>query len=715
MIQWFFIALGLFSGVANAADVQTYLLRNHPQIGVYETLEVSSEKSQVLGLITQIVRRVVQRGSPPSAGLLKIEGDPGDFHFSLIEPDLNFVIPRYDRREWGADFQKELRHLARLYLNDSIYVRMVSLDGRQLGAIRFIHRPYRQRRWPGGVEVLNIDDALYGPTQGYRKADALTPPGSLPLPPEALPEAHHLGIVLPMRYLHVPLFGPNGQIVAFMDDALETEVGNFAVDETLPAAIRLQVRTELWIQFMRMAFGNHSWRRSLMGQAFHAYADESSLKLYLPLGFELLREYVLDGKRVRYSQLDEVPPIVKDGVNWWPIVFYPEKILEFNEKLSTQVFRRIQPQGLKERRQEGVEAEDFLSDRLSGLPNILENLAHEDDRVAEAAGMTVLEIFRAVHLYGEAMTTACPNQDYGSDFENDPMMFGYRTYCDMIGPWIHMSDLLREKVLPRLNALLEDFSNPKVRRRVLDIVARLKESGHLERYQLAPHLGFGDEVKSHGLSQLLRLLLEVEKAPRLRFGIPEPVKSDLNLAVSRLVHSITTQEFSAIVLSGESAIVSFALLKKAWQTLEIKGHLPPVYWIEPGSNTDLKQESHARNNERAREFFKNVLPGLSGDRAKKILVLDDFANTGNKYVRFKDFFHHGGFTNVHFEFIAAHPDSIAQRPGVGSFESAALVEHFQKISQLLTTDRESALSQVGALAKALEADLQPCGALLIAN
>lgn len=168
-------------------------------------------------------------------------------------------------------------------------------------------------------------ERYYRPVNEFRTEGNAFSKEGIALPPRGIPEEDALKIVLDKPSV-VAQERPNG-----IPGGMNIEMGALFVDEALPLNERNLVWGELWLHTLRMAHHSLDDEVNFYGTTIHAYADKASKKLYLPLGFELFRHFVKDGKEVSYEGPDDsIPPVTKpDGSLWWPIVCNPEKITEF--------------------------------------------------------------------------------------------------------------------------------------------------------------------------------------------------------------------------------------------------------------------------------------------------------------------------------------------------------------------------------------------------
>ena len=174
-----------------------------------------------------------------------------------------------------------------------------------------------------------------------------------------------------------------------------------------------------------------------------------------------------------------------------------------------------------------------------------------------------------------------------------------------------------------------------------------------------------------------------------------------------MVSEMKERRFTAVVLSGESAIVSYSLLKAAWNSVEGDVAFPPVFVLEPWLHSRLKSLDQLPNSATARGWI-SASNGKLLPQGSNILVLDDHAHTGMKYVRQQDFFYKAGFVKVTFGFLATHPNSMARRIENIGYESEGLVKFFQELGGLLHNHRTVAFDKISLLVKALQNQTSPC-------
>ena len=185
------------------------------------------------------------------------------------------------RRGWGRSFSIKNFNVALDNLENSTYIIVKDLMGNILGGIR-------------NIAIHKSDRSL--PMENYLDID--------------LPR---LGLI---RDKNTKKYWQN-------------EIGTYVVDHKLDLHVRKKVTLELWTQLIKHLTEHQNFSEFLHKQAFFTYADRRSLRLYKPVGFQLLRVYKYKGEWKIYIHHSEnqIPPITiktDDGEKkWWPIVFLP--------------------------------------------------------------------------------------------------------------------------------------------------------------------------------------------------------------------------------------------------------------------------------------------------------------------------------------------------------------------------------------------------------
>jgi len=184
-----------------------------------------------------------------------------------------------------------------------------------VGCMRFITAPYALLGKEKVATGKAVQTYYFDSFPRFREPYEIQPENEAPMPPRLLPEALHLGIELPHR-----VWSPGG---GQYPQGVDIELGLYVVDETLPNLMREQVAAELGVHLLRFAFDFPDDGLNYYGRTFHTYADRRSMSLYLPIGFQPLRDYRRDGQVVKFDTDEDAPKIHVDGVNWTPLYQSP--------------------------------------------------------------------------------------------------------------------------------------------------------------------------------------------------------------------------------------------------------------------------------------------------------------------------------------------------------------------------------------------------------
>jgi len=374
--------------------------------------------------------------------------------------------------------------------------------------------------------------------------------------------------------------------------------------------------------------------------------------------------------------------------------------------VSESGFRGFNPERLRIRREELSQAPGAEADRQAGFSVLLKNIEGGDDRIAQASMSAMTQLFAAVEVYNDNLNASCPMMDYGSDFKNDPMMFGYKTYCDTTMPIILITEQITEVVLPYFQRLATGYAGPLAKRRAQKLLKEIGKVKFFQRYVKAKPVWATYPV-SDPLAERFTTIESSLISKNVAFSLNEHMQNELVNAALQMVREMKSRRFTALVLSGESAILSYSLLKAAWSAVEGEVEFPPVFLMGPKMNDYLKSLDHLPNENEARAWTDNEMP-LLRNNGGKVLVLDDHANTGIKYVRQTDFYYKAGLLSVTYGFMATHPNSIAKRNSVLTYESQDLVQQFQQVGELLHSNKTAANRLIATLVQAIRERLANC-------
>lgn len=382
-----------------------FLYREHVIDGEpWHEVLVVEEFPGTQGFTTRVVKREVRKGKAKTLAeggeLQSVDYDTlRQWHLDFANSVVDLTIDKYiKRRNWGTDFRAKLKGMAEEYLNDSIYVSILETGtGNVVGGKRYILAPYGIRKG-AVVPEGHLVNKYYGPVTSFREAGKEIDPSdrSLPLPPRTLPEADYLDIDLPRTGIRPP--GDKTGVKTGM----QVEVGALVVEETLDREPRGKVWAELHLQDLRLAFEEENDALAYGGITFHAYADPVSRRMYLNdlnWGWELLNGYGKDGKTVGFEKDQEAPVIEKEGTDWVPIIFHPERMEDYHLRLVNGEIPRGKDTDVGERQREigaslgGAEGVETIDALLLGLTS-----GHQDIVAASAVGL-----IRLAHRYDLAM------------------------------------------------------------------------------------------------------------------------------------------------------------------------------------------------------------------------------------------------------------------------------------------------------------------------
>ena len=279
-----------------------------------------------------VVRRIERR---PARWVREVS-DPvvdDEWHWRQVRPLVDFASEKFARRRWTEEFRgiEKMRRTARRYLKHSTYFEVQRAGTRQrLGSLRVIHLESESKLELPGAEYLELDSAIDG---GARR----------------------------------------------------TEIGTFAIDESAGALVRTAVWFELWLELTEFAFARDPRANHYEHQMF-AYGDEESLKLYLPLGFE---HWPGD----RSAPAGRPAPIVRDGVNWWPLRWSAAAVEALNERTFHNHLRRADPQ----RRREAKGTQNAFD--LQEFGRLLELFAGNDDDRSGHAEIALVHAFEMLTVH----------------------------------------------------------------------------------------------------------------------------------------------------------------------------------------------------------------------------------------------------------------------------------------------------------------------------
>lgn len=400
---------------------RTYLLRKFEVDGQVYHEELQIRDFDAGDYVTSVMRRHVRKGEPSKVTAEGRHVDLPDLRpaadveaeiLRLIDPLKEQNIKQYEERQgkrkkakWDEGFIDFLRAQFPKHVNNSIYVSVTPKGKTQpVGGARYILAPYGIRDGKVVAEG-ELVERYYGPVHEFATAEKKYSDEGLPLPPRTLPEEDALRIEV------------DHPAVEMMDDGfgqpsikggLNIEMGALFVDKSLPPEEQQFVNSEIWLQTLRLAHHSLNDELNFYGTTIHAYADVASKKLYLPMGFELLRTYRVNGETVIHRGPDEsVPHVTKpDGSHWWPIVYRPEKISQFVRDLRDGKIPRRRGDQIPERLL-------GIADHRDGEPIALSTNRMEDvvDAIAadegwEGAGYSLNRMVETYALHkGKAKTS----------------------------------------------------------------------------------------------------------------------------------------------------------------------------------------------------------------------------------------------------------------------------------------------------------------------
>lgn len=315
-----------------------------------------------------------------------------------ISPNLEFTEMEYERRrDWPREFREKLGKMAEKHLGSSSYFSVFDANTHEI---------------VGSLRTIRLREGK-------------------------LPVEEYLGI-------EFDSVGVEEKV----------EIGTFAIKPTLEAK-RSQIWLELWLQLMKESFGKSQSETAFLSQRFYTYADQVSERIYLPLGFQYVREYWKGGKEWRTPLMEEPPIFKKDGVNWRPIEFRPIQM-------------RHRHQHLESRNRAG-EANERLQELDNGeVGNALAHLFPMKDLLLElenAQGQSLETVRAMIARNASLMKTA--NEYYDREYRK---LEAHPQYVRGFSELFRMLDAELSGMSSHLDQMLKS-NHVETRRRAADVVA----------------------------------------------------------------------------------------------------------------------------------------------------------------------------------------------------------------------------------------------------
>jgi hypothetical protein len=137
------------------------------------------------------------------------------------------------------------------------------------------------------------------------------------------------------------------------------------------------------------------------------------------------------------------------------------------------------------------------------------------------------------------------------------------------------------------------------------------------------------------------------------------MNEELAQAALSLAQHIHGENYSGLIVSGDTSKISQTLVTAAWQKLYPDEAMPKCFVFNGEANSVLYKNEMDEVARLAwvRSWIANTFPELTALQSNKLCYIDEFIKSGEKYRELHKIFEKLGFSNIEFAFFASETDN----------------------------------------------------------